>query len=204
MSSSKVPRIGDTGGQVAADKLAARQTAKSPCVLVAQSCLTLCDPMDCSPQGSSVHGILQARILGWLAISSSRGPSPSGDQTQVSCIADSFVLEPAGKLLAPFISKSPKFVPTTFYSLGKSLCGITIGNVRDVDLIPGSGRCPGGGRGHWPQYACLENAMDRGAWWATVHGVSRSPTWPKWLSAQALTCRRKSRWNDKEIDHCLS
>ena len=36
---------------------------------VAQSCLTLCDPMDCSPPGSSVHGILQARILEWVAIS---------------------------------------------------------------------------------------------------------------------------------------
>ena len=41
----------------------------------AQSCLTLCNPMDCSPPGSSVHEILQARILEWLAISSSRGPS---------------------------------------------------------------------------------------------------------------------------------
>ena len=40
------------------------------CVLVTQSCLTLCDPMDCSPPGSSVHGILQARILEWVAISS--------------------------------------------------------------------------------------------------------------------------------------
>ena len=38
------------------------------CVLVAQSCPTLCDPMDCSPPGSSVHGILQARILEWIAI----------------------------------------------------------------------------------------------------------------------------------------
>ena len=45
------------------------------CVLVAQSCLTLCDPMDCSPPGSSVHGILQARILEWVAIPFSRGPS---------------------------------------------------------------------------------------------------------------------------------
>ena len=45
------------------------------------SCLTLCDPMDCSPPGSSVHGILQARLLEWVAM-----PSP-GDQTQVSCIA---------------------------------------------------------------------------------------------------------------------
>ena len=41
--------------------------------LVAQSCLTLCDPVDCSPWGFSVHGIFQARILEWVAISSSRG-----------------------------------------------------------------------------------------------------------------------------------
>ena len=43
--------------------------------LVTQLCLTLCDPMDCSPPGSSVHGILQARIVEWVAISSSRGSS---------------------------------------------------------------------------------------------------------------------------------
>ena len=43
------------------------------CVLVTQSCLTLCDPMDCSPPGSSVHGISQARVLEWVAISFSRG-----------------------------------------------------------------------------------------------------------------------------------
>ena len=54
-------------------------------VLVTQSCLTLCDPMDCSPPGSSVHGILQARILEWIAISSSRESPPTGDQTLVSC-----------------------------------------------------------------------------------------------------------------------
>ena len=46
-----------------------------PLVLVAQSCPTLCDPMDCSPPGSSVHGVLQTRILEWVAISSSRGSS---------------------------------------------------------------------------------------------------------------------------------
>ena len=44
-------------------------------VKVTQSCLTLCDPMDCSPPGSSVHGILQARILEWVAMPSSRGSS---------------------------------------------------------------------------------------------------------------------------------
>ena len=57
------------------------------CVLVAQFCLTLCDPMDCSPPGSSVHEIFQARILEWVAISFSRGSSQPRDRTQVSCTA---------------------------------------------------------------------------------------------------------------------
>ena len=59
-------------------------------VLVAQSCLTLCRPMDCSPPGSSIHGILQARVLEWVAIPSSRGSFQLRAQTQVSCIAGSF------------------------------------------------------------------------------------------------------------------
>ena len=50
---------------------------------VAQSCPTLCDPMDCSIPGSSVHGIFQARVLEWVAISFSRGSSQPRDQTQV-------------------------------------------------------------------------------------------------------------------------
>ena len=54
---------------------------------VTQSCPTLCDPVDCIPPGSSVHGILQARILEWVAISFSRGSSQPRDRTQVSCIA---------------------------------------------------------------------------------------------------------------------
>ena len=55
-------------------------------MLVTQSCLTLCDPMDCSPPGSSVPGILQAKILEWAAISFSRGSSRPRDQTHASCI----------------------------------------------------------------------------------------------------------------------
>ena len=51
----------------------------------AQSCLTLCDPMDHSPPGSSVHGILQARILEWVAASFSRASSRPRDRTWVSC-----------------------------------------------------------------------------------------------------------------------
>ena len=46
-------------------------------------------------------------------------------------------------------------------------------NAGDADSIPGSGRSPGEGNGKPLQYSCLENPMDRGAWWATVHGVSR-------------------------------
>ena len=59
-------------------------------VLAAESCLTLCDPADCSPPGSSVHGILQAGILEWVAIFFSRGSSRPRDQTCVSRIAGRF------------------------------------------------------------------------------------------------------------------
>ena len=50
------------------------------------------------------------------------------------------------------------------------------GNIRDICLIPGSGRSPGEGSGYPFQYSCLENSMDRGAWQATVHGVAKSQT----------------------------
>ena len=57
---------------------------------VSQSCLTLCDPMDCRLPGSSIHGIFQARILKWVAISFSRGSSWPRDWTQISCITGRF------------------------------------------------------------------------------------------------------------------
>ena len=67
-------------------------------VLVPQWCLTLCDPVDCSPPGSSVLGILQARILEWVAIPFSRGSSQPRDRTQVSPIEGGFLpAEPQGK-----------------------------------------------------------------------------------------------------------
>ena len=64
-------------------------------VLVAQSCPTLCDPMDYSSPGSSVHGVFQARILKWIAISFSKGSSRPRNQTWVSV---SLLSEPPGKL----------------------------------------------------------------------------------------------------------
>ena len=59
-------------------------------VIVTQSCLTLCNPLDYRPLGSSVHGIFQARILEWEIISYFKGSSPLRDGTWVSCIAARF------------------------------------------------------------------------------------------------------------------
>ena len=71
------------------------------CCLFAKTCPTLCNPMDCSPSVSSVHGISQARILEWVAISFSRGSSQPRGQTHVSCLAGRFfTTEPPGKPLS--------------------------------------------------------------------------------------------------------
>ena len=56
------------------------------------------------------------------------------------------------------------------------------GDIGNTDSIHGSGRSPGEGHGNPLQYSCLENPMDRGAWWATVHGVAKSQTQLKQLS----------------------
>ena len=62
------------------------------CALVSQSCLTLCDPVDCSLPGSTVHGVFQARILESVATSFSRESSQPSNRTQVSCIAGRFFI----------------------------------------------------------------------------------------------------------------
>ena len=83
--------------------------------------------MDCSPPGSSVHGISQARKLKWVAVSFSRGVFPTRDQTHISGLAG------------------------RFFTTGE-------------------------GNGTPLQHSCLENPMDGGAWWAAVHGVTKSRT----------------------------
>ena len=60
------------------------------------------------------------------------------------------------------------------------------GDIRDVGSVPGSGRSSGEGNGNPLQYSCLENPMDRGAWQATVLGVSKSQTQLKRLSTHML------------------
>ena len=64
-------------------------------------------------------------------------------------------------------------------------------NVGNLGSIPGSRRSPGGGNGNPLQYSCLENPMDRGAWWATVHGVAKS--WTR-LSDFTFTFRKSQGW----------
>ena len=91
-----VPSHGDT----VLDVLLSLQVSAAPpqsgcnhmyvCVFVTQLCPTLCDPMDCSLPGSYVHGILQARLLEWVAIPFSRESSRLKDWTQLSCMAGRF------------------------------------------------------------------------------------------------------------------
>ena len=125
--------------------------ACSHCAQSLQLHPTLCDPVDCSPPGSSVHGILQAGTLEWVAISFARG----------------IFLTQGSNPGLPHCRQ-------TLYRLShlKNLPP----NTEDVGLIPGSGRSPGEGNGYPPQYSCLENSMDRGAWWVTVHGIMESLT----------------------------
>ena len=93
---------------------------------LAQSCPTLCNLMDCSPPGSSVHGILQARILEWVAISFSRGSSQPRDGTWVSCVAGRrFILcatRKALKLHGATKKKKKKFIS---HEAGKVLRSLT-------------------------------------------------------------------------------
>ena len=113
-------------------------------VLVAQSCSTLCDSMDCNLPSSSIHGILTVR----------------------HDLAASFRFN-RQQLISSWI-----FIQQGFP--GCSVVKNLPANPGDVSLIPGSGRSPGEDNVNPVQYSCLENSMDRGAWRATVHGVTKS------------------------------
>ena len=128
------------------------------CVLVTQSCPTLCNPMDCSTLGSSVHGILQAIVLERVAIYFSRGSSRPKDRTcLLRCRQDSLLSEPPGK---PIWNQEDYFLSLfSFFN--------------DLVLHAFSKRL-GEGNGTPLQYSCLENPMDGGAWQAPVHGVAKS------------------------------
>ena len=73
-------------------------------------------------------------------------------------------------------------------SVGKD-CDFHAGEAGDMSLTPGSGRSPEGGHGNPLHYSCLENPMERGAWWATVHQVTKSQTQLKLLSMHTCIFR---------------
>ena len=75
-------------------------------------------------------------------------------------------------------------------------------NAGNPGSIPGLGRSPGGAHGNPFQYSCLENPMDRRAWRATVHRVTKSWTWLKWLSMAWLTTIAIKLWTDYQEKMC--
>ena len=100
---------------------------------VAQSCLTLCNPVDCSSPGSSVHEISQAKILKWVAISSSAESSQPRNWTQVSCIAG--ILYHLTHQGSPFTKDcSEKVLPVTGVDLKDPLCVL---QMKHVENTPG-------------------------------------------------------------------
>ena len=133
--------------------------------------------MDCSLPGSSVHGILQARILEWVAISSSRGSSdPDIKPRSPTFQADSLPAELSGKIPGGTEVKNLQAIA---------------GDIRDTGLVPGSGRSPGEGNGNPLQYSGLENPVNRGAWWATFHRVLKHQTRLKQLSTHTQVSTQK-------------
>ena len=113
------------------------------CACVLAQLVWLCDPMDCSPSGSSAHGIFQARILEWVAISSSSISSWPRDWTCVCCVS--------------CIDWRILYHYVTWGFPGGSDGKESTRIVEDMGLIPGVGRSPGGGHGNPLLYSCLEN-----------------------------------------------
>ena len=164
------------------------------CVKSLQSCPTLYDPIDCIPPGSSVHGILKARILEWVAIYYSRGSSQPRDGLCISCgscIAESFLTHwatgEAQHLCCIIIFKISLYLPYCSFEASQVVLVVknlpaNAGDVRNVGSLPGLGRSSGGRHDSPLQYSCLENPMNRGAWWTIVHGVAMSQIRLKWFN----------------------
>ena len=163
------------------------------CVCESPSRGRLCDPMDCSPPGSSVQGILQARVLEWVAISFSRPTSPTANpyfSVSRGLRNESWPLRPcitchpshlliSSELTLPVLNSA--FLVLKHLSLllplassGGSEMTQTVKNLlatQDAQVRSLGQEDPPGERNGYPlRYSCLENPMDRGAWWAVVHG----------------------------------
>ena len=137
--------------------------------------MTLWDPRDCSLPGSSIHEILHARILEWVAIPFTKGSTWLRDQTWLSYIARQILYCPSQTHTDEFqngFASNYVLIWASQVALVVKNPPANSGNTRHSGSIPGLGRSPGGGQGNSLQYSCLENSMDRGVWQATVHGVT--------------------------------
>ena len=148
--------------------------------------------MNCHPPASSVLEISQARKLERIAISFSRGPSQPRDWTLISCLAGRFfTTESPGKptgveskwhldfkmYKARFLThKQDNYKVQLGFLGGRVVKNLPANaeNTREADSVPEWGRPPGRGNGNQLKYSCLEDSTDRGAWQATVHGVTKS------------------------------
>ena len=147
-------------------------------VLVALLCRLLLSSTDCNPPGISVHGILQAKILEWVAIPFSRGSSWPRDRTRPPVLqADSLLSELPGKQLcdSPGATGNPSFQNfNKFIEIWGCPGGSVVKNppanaglAGDTGLIRRLRRSAGGGNGNALQYSYLENPIVREAWRAT-------------------------------------
>ena len=128
-------------------------------MLFLQLCPTLCNTMDPSLQASSVHGILQARILKWVALPSSRNlPDPGIKPTSLLSPAFAARFFPRASLVAQPVKNLPAMQEVQFQSMGWRI-------LWKRAWLP-------------TPFSCLENCMNREAWQSTVHRVARSLTWP--------------------------
>ena len=140
-----------------------------------------CKPTDYSQPGSSVHGLFQARILKWVAISYSRGSSQTRDRS-TSLVSNSYqntrrLSLDIDKINLKIIWKGKiSRIAKQFWRRGKKQ------STKNFKTYYTAMETKGEGNGTPLQHSCLENPMDRGAWWATVHGVAKSQTQLKWLS----------------------
>ena len=140
--------------------------------------------MDCSPSGSPAHGISQAEILEWVAISSSRRSSRPRDWTSLSLHSE--------KAMAPHSSTFAWKIPWTEEPGRLQSMGSLESDSTERFHFHFSLSWIGEGNGNPLQCSCLENPRDREAWWAAVYGVPQSQTWLKRLSSSSsssLHCR---------------
>ena len=117
----------------------------------------------CQVEGKESHLLIQDHVEGNLAISSKTMKQSKTQQFQFQ----EFILH-------IFLQTCKLYIYIYDYLgfPGGSDCKEAACNAGDPGLIPGSERFPGGGNGYPLQYSCLENFMDRGAWWATDHGIT--------------------------------